>query len=84
MKELFAEIPELRELWGQCIATEALRLMTAECLDRRGIEIITASTMPENQASAHVLRKNGFSLVVHAADEDWGYGGMTPTDKWIR
>jgi len=48
------------------------------------IEIITASTMIENQASANVLRKNGFQLVVHAVDEDWGYDKPTVTDKWIR
>ena len=46
--------------------------MVAELLLRRGIEIITASTMLQNQASAHVLLKNGFSLVNHAIDEDWG------------
>ena len=48
------------------------------------IEIITASTMIENQASARVLIKNGFDLVVHAADEDWGYDRPTAADKWIR
>ena len=48
------------------------------------IEIITASTMIENLASANVLRKNGFSLVVHSALEDWGYAEPTLTDKWIR
>ena len=39
--------------------------------------------MIENQASANVLRKNGFSLVVHGADEDWGYETPTAADKWI-
>ena len=48
------------------------------------IEIITASTMVENQASANVLRKNGFQLVVHAVGEDWGYDAPTIADKWIR
>ena len=48
------------------------------------IEIITASTMVENQASANVLRKNGFTLVVHAVGEDWGYPEPTIADKWIR
>ena len=48
------------------------------------IEIITASTMIENIASARVLGKNGFDLVVHAVPEDWGYEEPTITDKWIR
>lgn len=73
----------LEETWGQGIATEALGLLTEELLTNRGIEIITASTMIQNQASAHVLQKNGFTLVNHAVDEDWGYPKPTPTDKWI-
>ena len=48
------------------------------------IEIITASTMVENQASARVLTKNGFQMVVHAVDEDWGFERPTVADKWIR
>lgn len=74
----------LEEAWGQGIATEALRLLVEELLTNRGIEIITASTMVENRASAHVLEKNGFTLVNRAVDEDWGYPRPTPADKWIR
>ena len=48
------------------------------------IEISTASTMMENQASAKVLRKNQFDLVVRNSEENWGYPEMTLTDKWIR
>ncbi len=48
----------LREAyWGQGIATEALGLMVDYLLHHAGIEIITASTMIENQASANVLKK---------------------------
>ena len=32
------------------------------------IEIITANTMVENKASARVLQKNGFTLVVEGAE----------------
>jgi hypothetical protein len=49
-----------------------------------GIKIITASTMIGNRASARVLGQNDFKLIVHGADEDWGYGTPTRTDKWIR
>ena len=73
----------LKETWGQGIATEALCMLTKELLSNRGIEIITASTMIENQASARVLQKNGFTLVNHAVYEDWGYPEPTLTDKWI-
>ena len=47
------------------------------------IEIITASTMVENRASANVLIKNGFELVSSGAGEDWGFPEPTLTDKWI-
>ena len=74
----------LEEMWGQGIATEALRLMTEELLNNRGIKMITASTMIGNFASAHVLMKNAFTQVKHAVNEDWGYPEPTPSDKWIR
>ena len=74
----------LREEWGKGIASESLGMMTDELLAGRGIEIITASTMLQNRASAHVLQKNGFSLVNHAVEEDWGFPEPTLTDKWIR
>ena len=71
------------EYWGQGIATEALGLLTGYLLREKGIEIITASTMLENKASARVLEKNGFAMVVHNVGEDWGYETLTPADKWI-
>ena len=74
----------LQEEWGKGIASEALKIMIDELLLVRGIEIITASTMPENAASAHVLLKNDFILVNHAVEEDWGFTTATLADKWIR
>lgn len=74
----------LERYWGKGIAKEALGMMIDYLYDETDIEIITASTMVENQASANVLRKNGFQMVVHAVDEDWGYDKPTVSDKWIR
>ena len=74
----------LERCWGQGIASEALGLMIDYLYNETDIEIITASTMVENLASATVLKKNGFSLVVHAVGEDWGYEQPTIADKWIR
>ena len=74
----------LERRWGMGIASEALGMMVDYLYNQTDIEIITASTMVENRASANVLRKNGFSLVVHAVDEDWGYDQPTVADKWIR
>ncbi len=36
-----------------------------------------------NSASAHVLQKNGFTLVTHAVVEDRGFPEPTPADKWL-
>lgn len=73
-----------KELWGRGIASETLGLMVNYLYDETDIEIITASTMIENRASARVLEKNGFELVVRAAEEDWGFDKPTLADKWIR
>ena len=70
--------------WGQGIASETLSLMVRYLSGEMNLEIITASTMVENKASAAVLTKNGFTLVSHAAEEDWGYDEPTIADKWIR
>ena len=74
----------LERCWGKGAATETLGLMIDYLYGETDIEIITASTMVENRASARVLEKNGFSLVVHAVGEDWGYETPAITDKWIR
>ena len=74
----------LEDAWGKGIATETLGLMIRYLLDETDIEIITASTMAENRASANVLMKNGFALVASGVPEDWGYDEPIPTDKWIR
>jgi ribosomal-protein-alanine N-acetyltransferase len=74
----------LERKWGQGLASNALKLMIRYLEEATDIEIITASTMVENKASARVLQKNGFELVTSGAEEDWGYERPTLTDKWIR
>ena len=69
--------------WGKGIASETVALMTGYLLEKAGIEIITASTMIENKASARVLEKNGFTLVNSNVGEDWGFETPTAADKWI-
>lgn len=70
--------------WGKGIATCVLGMMVDYLYNEAGIEIITASTMPENKASERVLKKNGFELVTRNSPEDWGYKEPTLADKWIR
>ena len=73
-------IPEYQ---GKGIGTQVFGMMADLLLREKGIGIITASSMIENRASARALEKNGFTLVVHAAEEDWGFGTPTLADKWI-
>ncbi len=74
----------LPQFWGQGIATEMLGLLTGYILKETDVEIITASTMIENKASAQVLKNNGFRHVAHSIPENWGYADPVLTDKWIR
>ena len=74
----------LRECWwGQGIATEAARLMVGYLYGETDIEIITASTMVENEASAHVLENADFIRTARYVEEDWGFPEPTIVDKWF-
>lgn len=74
----------LERCWGKGIASEAVSVLLKYLLEETDIEIITASTMVENRASAKVLKKNGFGLFALSTEEDWGYPTPTLADKWIR
>ncbi len=74
----------LRErFWGQGLASETARLMVDYLYGRTDIEIITASTMVENHASAHVLEKADFIRTARGVEEDWGFPEPTIVDKWF-
>ena len=74
----------MESCWGQGIASETVAMMIDYCFSQTDIEIITASTMVENRASARVLEKNGFIMTSSAVPEDWGYSEPTIADKWFR
>lgn len=74
----------LPRYWGQGIAGEALSMLIKYLLEETDTEIITASTMADNIASAKVLTLNGFEMVVTHTEENWGYSTPTVVDKWIR
>ena len=69
--------------WGHGFATEAARLMVGYLYGETEIEIITASTMIDNEASAHVLEKADFIRTARYVEEDWGYPEPTIVDKWF-
>ena len=74
----------IERFWGKGIATEALGLLVKYLLEETDVKIITASTMTENQASANVLKKNGFRHFASTTFEDWGYAKPILTEKWLR
>ncbi len=73
----------LREEWNKGYAHEALDLIVRELFDNRDIGIVTASTMTDNSASAHILEKYGFTRIYQNVLEDWGYRKPTFADKWL-
>lgn len=74
----------LREdFWGQGFATEAARLMVDYLYGETDIEVITASTMVRNEASARVLEKADFIRTARGVEEDWGFPEPTIVDKWF-
>ncbi len=70
--------------WGKGIASGTVKLMVDYLYTKTDTEIITASTMIENKASARVLEKNGFIRTSTSVPEDWGYPTPTVADKWFR
>ena len=69
--------------WKSGIATEVAKLMSDYLFKETDIEIVTASTMVENKASAHVLEKNGFMTTHTVHKEDWGHGDSTEAYRWF-
>lgn len=74
----------LEKYWGQGIGKEVLGLMVRYIYDETDIEIITASVMSDNIGSNTIAAQNGFTLVVHDAEEDWGFDEPAKVNKWIR
>ena len=74
----------LREkYWHSGIATEVAKLMADYLFRKTDIEIVTASTMVDNKASAHVLEKNGFMSTRTVHKEDWGHAESTDAYRWF-
>ena len=74
----------LPRFWGKGIATEALGLLVDYLFSETKVRIVTASVIPENAASAGVLKKNGFHLTLRSAPENWGHALPTLADKWLK
>ena len=74
----------LREkFWNRGIATEIAKLMSDYLFKETDIEIIIASTMAGNNASARTLEKNGFMTTNKIHKEDWGHDESTDAYTWF-
>ena len=69
--------------WGLGLATDTIRLMLSYLYGETDIQIVTASSMVENAASAHALEKCGFIRTARGVEEDWGFPEPTIVDKWF-
>ncbi len=68
---------------GQGLATEVAGLMMGYLYDKTDIEIVTASVMTNNPASARVLEKCGFIRTARGVGEDWGFDEPVVVDKFF-
>ena len=74
----------LREkFWKSGIATEVAKLMSDYLFRETDIEIVTATTMVDNKASAPALEKNGFMSTHTIHREDWGHEEATEAYRWF-
>lgn len=73
----------LPKYWGKGIATEAVPMIVDHLYSETDIEIVTASTMQDNDASNKTLEKCGFKKTTDSKEEDWGFGEDIPTKVWF-
>lgn len=69
--------------WGRGIATDAAVLMRDYLTKTIGLETVTSHVLRENQGSAAVMEKAGFLNKYPDIYEDWGFGELKLTDKYV-
>lgn len=73
----------------QGVGTEICRALVSLSLKTDPLVRVTARTLPENHASAGILRKNGFVFAGVVWDEDdgnvweWEYRGQPPSESGV-
>ena len=73
----------LKEYWGRGIAKQVINCMEDYLFNETDVEIIKASILSANKASAKVAEKKGYTLVEQGILEDWGFEEPKVTDKWV-
>ena len=81
--EVSVGIRLLKRYRGKGVASETLTVMLDWLLKETDIKKVSASTMPENKASAKSLESFGFECVARGVKADWGYDSLTLSDKWM-
>ena len=69
------------EVWGRGVGTDCVQTMLRFVRNDTGVELVTAHVMPDNLASARVLMKNGFELLL-TKEEDWGHQQPVAADVY--
>ena len=69
--------------WGQGIATDVAVMMKDYLTKAAGLRTVTSHVLRENTGSAIVMKKAGFINKYPGIYEDWGFGGLMLTDKYV-
>ncbi|MBR2824193.1 MAG: GNAT family N-acetyltransferase [Clostridia bacterium] len=69
------------EKWGKGIGTCCVQALLDFIEHKTEVELVTAHVLPENQASARCLLKNGFEYLLTKKD-DWGYDRESVADVY--
>ena len=70
------------EYWGKGIGSACVGAMVDFLIKNTKVEMVTAHVIPDNKASAAILRKNGFELIL-TKEEDWGFEQPTTADVYV-
>ena len=65
----FALMPEF---WGQGLASELTEFLLKFAFETLKLDVVSAANGPENEASHHILIKNGFKLIKTLLAEGYG------------
>ncbi len=69
--------------WGRGIATDVAGLMRDYLTKEAGLRTVTSHVLKENTGSANVMKKTGFLNKYPGIYEDWGFGELMLTDKFV-
>ena len=69
------------EYWGRGIASSCIHALLEFIQNKTEVGLVTAHVLPDNNASARCLLKNGFEYLL-TKTEDWGYDQLSLADVY--